>query len=99
MRRVNEYTILLRCRDELDRKNREAQSADSINHLRDHGFRPEEMDDIQIQRARAMLEWTELGSQLQRACEELRVLDQEISELERSLDARKALQERRSFDS
>lgn len=57
------------------------------------------MDDIELQRTSAGLEWTELGSQLERAFEELWVLDQEISELERILDARKALQEGESFDS
>lgn len=99
MQSVNEYSILLRCRDELYRKDREALSADSINFLSDHGFRLEEMDDIELQRTSAELEWTELGSQLERACEELRVLDQEISELERISDARKALQEGGSFGS
>lgn len=78
MRRVNEYTILLKLRDEPDQKDREAQFADSIVHL-------DGMDDIESQRARALREWTELGSQLQRACEELSVLEQEISELERIL--------------
>lgn len=57
------------------------------------------MDDIELQRTSAGLEWTELGSELERAFEELRVLDQEISELERILDAREALQEGESFDS
>lgn len=78
MRRVNEYTILLKLRDEPDQKDREAQFADSIVHL-------EGMDDIESQRARALRQWTELGSQLQRACEELSVLEQEISELEQIL--------------
>lgn len=57
------------------------------------------MDDIELQWKSAELEWTELGSQLEKACEELRVQDQNISELERVLDARKALQEGGSFDS
>lgn len=78
MRRVNEYTILLKLRDEPDQKDREAQFADFVLHL-------EGMDDIESQRARALREWTELGGQLQRACEELSVLEQEISELERIL--------------
>lgn len=38
-----------------------------------------------------MREWTELGSQIQGACEDLRELDQEISQLERVLNAQKAL--------
>lgn len=99
MQSVNEYSILLRCRRELYRKDRKALSADSINFLSDLGFEPEEMDDIELQRTSAGLEWAELGSQLERAFEELWVLDQEISELERILDARKALQEGESFDS
>lgn len=99
MQSVNEYSILLRCRRELYRKDRKALSADSINFLSDLGFELEEMDDIELQRTSAGLEWTELGSQLERAFEELRVLDQEISELERILDAREALQEGESFDS
>lgn len=57
------------------------------------------MDDIELQWKSAELEWTELGSQLEKACEELRVQDQNISELERVLDARKALREGGSFDS
>lgn len=78
MRRVNEYTILLKLRDEPHQKDREARFADSIVHL-------ERMDNIESQRARAQREWTELGSQLQSACEGLSVLEQEISELERIL--------------
>ncbi len=57
------------------------------------------MDDIELQWTSAEVEWTELGSQLEKACEELRVQDQDISELEGVLDARKALQEGGSFDS
>ena len=57
------------------------------------------MDDIELQWTSAELEWIELGSQLEKAFEELRVQDQDISELEGVLDARKALQEGGSFDS
>lgn len=49
MQRVNEYTILLKSRDETDQKYREARFADSIASL-------EGMYDIRSQRARAMRE-------------------------------------------
>lgn len=56
------------------------------------------MDDIESQGAHTMREWNELGIQLQRAFEVLNVLEQEISELERVLAARTAVQEGGSFD-
>lgn len=90
-RQANEYAILCRLGDEIDRKNREAQFAYSINEWKEYGQICEEMKDIESQKALAVREWTDLGNQIQTACAELSVLDNEISELERTLNARNAL--------
>lgn len=90
-RQANEYAILCRLGDEIDRKNREAQFAYSINEWKEYGQICEEMKDIESHKALAVREWTDLGNQIQTACAELSVLDNEISELERTLNARNAL--------
>lgn len=90
-RHANKYTILCSFRNELDRKDREAQLAYSSNQLRDYRYKLEEIHNIGLQRAYTMREWTELGSQIQEVYEELRMLDEEISKLELILDAHKTL--------
>lgn len=90
-RQANEYAILCRLGDEIDRKNREAQFAYSINEWKEYGQICEEMKDIESQKAHAVREWTDLGNQIQTACADLGVLDNEIFELERTLNARNAL--------
>lgn len=77
--------------DEIDRKNREAQFAYSISHWKEYGQKCEELRNIESQKALAMRGWTELGNQIQRSSGELTVLDQEILELERILNARNSL--------
>lgn len=64
---------------------------ESINHVRGYTtYRREGTNNIESQKARATREWTELGIQLQRAFEGLKVRDEEISELEQVLAARRA---------
>lgn len=86
MRRINEYTNLLKFRDDIDQRDREAQSPGRIADR-------EDMPIMESQTAGAMREWRELGSQLQREFEELRLLEKDISGYERISAARKALQE------
>lgn len=83
--------MLCEFRDELDRKDREAQFAYSSNQLREYRYKLGEIDNIGLQRARTMREWTELGTRIQDAHDELRLLDEEISLLEQILDLQKAL--------
>lgn len=64
---------------------------DSINNQRDGSYRFEGTNETESQRSRAMQEWTDLGIQLQRAFEGLRVRDREIAELERILVAWKSM--------
>lgn len=90
-RHANKYTILCDFCNELDRKDREAQLAYSSNQVREYRYKLEEIYNIGLQRAYTMREWAELGSQIQEAYEELRVLDEEISKIEHILDAHKTL--------
>lgn len=90
-RHANQYTMLCEFRDELDRKDREAQFAHSSNQLREYRYKLGEIDNIGLQRARTMREWTELGTRIQDAHDELRMLDEEIFLLEQILDSQKAL--------
>lgn len=90
-RHSNQYNILCNLRDEVDRKDQEAQLAHSSNQLREYRYKIDEMNTIGVQRSYAMREWTVLGRQIQEVHDELRVLDEEISRLERIVDAQKAL--------
>lgn len=89
-RHAHEYANICGLGDEIDRKNREAQFAYSISQWREYGQMCEEMKKIESQKTIAMREWTELENQIQRACEELSVMDKEIFELERTLNERNA---------
>lgn len=64
---------------------------DSINDHRDSSYRFEGTNETEPQRSRAMQEWTDLGIQLQRAFEGLRVREREIAQLERILAAWKSM--------
>lgn len=90
-RHANKYLILCDFRNELDQKDWEARLAYSSNQLRDYRYKLEEIHNIGLQRACTMREWTELGIQTQEACEELRLLNEEICKLEHILDAHKTL--------
>lgn len=90
-RQANEYAFFCGFRDEIDRKDLEAQVAYNRDQLADYERALQEIGNIELQRTRALREWSESGSQIQKAYEELMVLDQEISELERVLDEREVL--------
>lgn len=89
-RHSNQYKILWNLRDEVDRKNQEAQLAHSLNKLREYRYKIDEINNMRVQRASTMREWTVFGRQIQEVHEELRVLDEEISRLERILDEQRA---------
>lgn len=88
---ANGYANICRFDDEIDRKNRESQLAYSMSQWKEYGQKCEELSNIESQKARAMRDWTELENQVQRSSGELTVLDHEILELERLLNARNSI--------
>lgn len=86
-RHTNQYNNLIDLRNEVDRNDREAQQAHASNQMRDYHYKVEFMNNINVQRGYLMREWSTLGKQIQDMTEALRVLDEEISQLEQWLDA------------
>ncbi len=88
---ANGYANICRFDDEIDRKNRESQLAYSMSQWKEYGQKCEELSNIESQKSRAMRDWTEMENQIQRSSGELAVLDHEILELERLLNARNSI--------